>query len=125
MAFLARADGGELGLSGGIWQLGSSNLIGRQRLTDEVLYRDPTYENWTPPNHIRATWSHDGTRVVFANDQGQLKLLDSSGQEFLLADQLYEDYWVEGVALSWAPDDSWILAFDGYEEAWLVRVPPS
>lgn len=125
VAFPAREEGGEIGLSAGIWKLGTSDLIGRQRLTDEVRYRDPEYGYWIPPNHIQAAWSHDGTRVVFANHQGQLKLLDLSGEEALLADQLYENYWVEDVALSWAPDDRWILAFDVYEEAWLVRVPES
>jgi hypothetical protein len=123
VVFPSRNSDGVSGISGGIWQLGTETLAGRQQIAPEVVYQDPAWDVFFrgEAGIVHTDWSHDGTRVAFANAQGQVVILIKNGATQILTDEFPKDGW--GKALyRWSPDDRHLLVQYG-DHAWIVSVP--
>jgi Tol biopolymer transport system component len=69
-------DGTEQGwLAAGVWQLGTETLIGRERISDELVFAHPTETRLLQD----AAWSPDSSHVAFVNTAHQLVVIDTVG----------------------------------------------
>jgi hypothetical protein len=117
IVFPARQAEGSLGLAGGIFNPANTQLTGHEFISDQVLYTNPTEGSLVP-----AAWSNDGTRVVFGDSRGNLRLFNTNGTLQLLASNLPTEPWPKDVHYAWAPHDQNLLVQYG-AQAWIVSVP--
>lgn len=117
VVFPAKHADGALGLDGGIFNLADGTLVGRQFVSDGVIYANPAEGDLVP-----AAWSNDGTRVVFGDSQGNLTLVRIDGTPQVLATNLPHDGWPGNAHYAWSPDDRYLLVQSG-NRAWIVSVP--
>jgi len=121
-------DDGSLRFDGGLWQVGSTELKGRQ----VMFYGEPKEEqfpsSWAGSMYsasgvelgyssqirthpIPAFWSHDNGRVALINAEHQLVVVSLSGDVQVIGKSAVPDNWVYPV-LTWSDDDRFI-AVDG------------
>ena len=115
VAFPVRQADGALGLEGGILNFMAGTMIGRQFVSDRMLYANPAFGDLIP-----AAWSHGGTQVVFGDSHGNLTLLTGDGTARSLAIGLPQDSWPQQVHYLWSPDDRYLLVqYD--TQAWIAE----
>ena len=110
-------------MAGGLWQSGTETLVGRQQIAPEVIYRDPAWDVFFrgQAGIVRTDWAHDGTRVAFANAQGQVLVLNKNGTTQVLTNEFPKDGWSNAL-YRWSPDDRHLLV-QYSDRAWIVSVP--
>lgn len=138
VVFPSKNEDGSLSLSGGLWEVGSPDLINRQKLADETIYQDPTYRfrfGDETPSLLRVVWSHDETKVAVQTPTGKIYIFAVDGSSILLADNLTEDIrsnldeQMQYAEITWSPTDTHLLiTYAGYgfgdsEFLWLVTIP--
>ncbi len=117
VVFPAKQTDGTRGLVGGIFDPQAGTLMGREFISDHLLYANPGEGDLVP-----AAWSNDSTRVVFGDSQGNLTLLNVDGTTQPLASGLPTEGWPKDVHYSWSPDDQHLLVQYG-EQAWIATIP--
>jgi hypothetical protein len=125
VVFPSRDQNGSLGLDGGVWEVKTTNLYGQQRLMDGIIYRDPAEAlSFFEPSLVLVSWSHDGSKVVFANERGQLFVMGLNGEKVKLTDRLFDDFqdWNAYAYLSWSPDDTYLM-IEYAGDVWIVTIP--
>jgi hypothetical protein len=129
VVFPAANDDGSLRLDGGLWQVGTDQIIGRQvmanSLEQQFLVPQPIlqsaymysatgqelgFSGHAVVRTVPAIWSHDNTRIATINADHQLVVIDLQGEIQPIAqlndnqDWLYSQDWLFSV-VAWADDD--------------------
>jgi hypothetical protein len=119
VVFAAQDEENQLGLAGGLWQVGSTTLVGRWRISNQMVYQDPARDSffYAFPGPISIAWSHDNKYVAVSDRFGCVKLLSVDGAESILTDEMPTNR----VALRWSPDDRHLLVLTD-NRAWIVNI---
>ncbi len=130
LAFPSRAPDGSIRLEGGLWDLKSGQITGRQVLSNrlsEALELWPKFGSAYmisasgekiafsaraiyPP--LPAIWSHDGKRASTINADRQLVVIDLNGSAQVVAQvdtDLEESGWSFREVISWSEDDRYLI----------------
>ena len=122
VVFAAQDEENQLGLAGGLWQVGSTALVGQWPIPGQMVYQDPARDPLSLlfpgfPGSISIAWSHDDQYVAVSDGFGHVKLLGLDGAEHILTDEMSAN----GVELCWSPDDQQLLVSTDIG-AWIVDV---
>lgn len=103
----AKRPDGSTGMDGAIYNIAEKTLSERQFIARKIMYDYPELSDYTP-----VEWSHDGEKLVFLDQDGNLTLLSTNGEKVGLG----KDMLPEGIGLSstiyrfiWSPDDRWLI----------------
>ena len=130
VVFPAKGDDGSSRLDGGLWQLGTSQLLGRQlmanaldeKFVEPVVYfglqsvysvhgQELGFSSNAIMRPIPAVWSHDNTTVALIHSAHQLVVMNLNG-DVKVAGQLNDDQeWLYS-QITWSEDDK-TLDIDG------------
>ena len=135
VVFPAGNDDGSLRLDGGLWQMGTNQLIGKQIMANKLeeqffvplrmaltgyMYsatgQELAYSASAVTRIVPATWSHDNTRVATTNASHQLVVIDVQGKIQPVGQLNDNQEWLYS-EITWSDDDRFINV-DG--EAWAV-----
>jgi len=133
VVFPATNDDGSLRLDGGLWQVGSTDLKGRQIMLNGTPEEDYYPNNWTGSMYsatgvelgyssqtrfhpLPAFWSHDNKRVAAINADHQLVVISLAGDVKMVGKLEVTTEWVYPV-IKWSDDDK-VLDVDGVK--WTV-----
>ncbi|HEY9525464.1 MAG TPA: hypothetical protein VIR02_00200 [Anaerolineales bacterium] len=133
VVFPAGNDDGSLRLDGGVWQMGTNQLIGKQIMAKNLeeqffvplrmgltgyMYsatgQELAYSASAVTRIVPATWSHDNTRVATTNASHQLIVIDVQGNIQPVGQLNDNQEWLYS-EITWSHDDRFIDV-DG--EAW-------
>ena len=123
VVFPARDPNGNFGLDGGLWQVGTSELVGKQVMAIQIdeKFLNP-YKSFDTGSMYSATgkelgvssdtinrplpaaWSHDNTRVATINADHQLVVIDLNGNVQLIGQLADNQEWLYS-AVTWSNDD--------------------
>jgi len=118
VVFADRDEASQLGLAGGLWKVGSDTLVGKWRLSDQMVYRDPAFDTFLYPGPIPIAWSHTRESVAVSDQYGRVEILNLDGTQSILTTQMPD----EKLAMRWSPDDRHLLVEQG-NQAWIVDIP--
>jgi|GEM_PF-2543996 hypothetical protein len=128
--FPSKNNDGSLSLDGGLWQVGTTRLIGRQVMAHSLEetflnpYSSPDTAYMYSPSgqelgfsaatrirRLPAVWSHDNTRVAIVNPEHQLIVITLNG-DIQVVGELDDVYlWINTI-ITWSDDDK-VLDVDG------------
>lgn len=122
VVFPSRTATDELGLSVGVWQVGTKVLIGRIPFSNKLIINHAGWDAYLGRLSFGApVWSPDGQWVVFGDALGKLNLIGIDGTVKQLAADASGALWLD-VKLHWSPDDARLLVQHG-NRAWVVALP--
>jgi len=113
--FPSRRASGGLSLSGGVWQVGTSLMLGRHTISETLdsvpLPSGVDMERMGMSGVIPVAWSNDGTHVAWIDAQGRLVTQSIRGADRVLSEGLFTDfaYWISHGEISWSEDDATIV----------------
>jgi WD40 repeat protein len=135
VVFPAGNDDGSLRLDGGLWQVGTHQMIGKQIMANKLeeqffvpltiantgsMYsatgQELAYSARAVIRIVPATWSHDNTRVATINADHQLVIIDLQGETQTIAQLDEHQEWLYSV-IKWSKDDQSIVVDD---MTWIV-----
>jgi hypothetical protein len=135
VVFPAENDDGSLRLDGGLWQVGTHQMMGKQIMANKLgeqffvpltiantgsMYsatgQELAYSARAVIRIVPATWSHDNTRVATINADHQLVVIDVEGKIQPVGQLNDNQEWLYS-EITWSDDDRFIDV-DG--EAWIV-----
>jgi hypothetical protein len=127
VVFPVKNDDGSFRLEGGLWVVGTSQLLGRQTMTkglDDRFLEPVPYFSMQPfysftgeelgfsstaaGRLVPAVWSHDNLKIAMINADHKLIVIDAQGEIQTIA-QLHSDQdWVDS-EIQWSDDDQSIV----------------
>ena len=135
VVFPAGNEDGSLRLDGGLWQVGSHQMIGKQTMANKLeeqffvpstivntgsMYsatgQELAYSARAVIRIVPATWSHDNTRVATINANHQLVVIDLQGKIQPVAQLNDTQDWLYS-EITWSDDDQ-VIDVDGV--TWMV-----
>jgi WD40 repeat protein len=130
VVFPAANDDGSLRLDGGLWQVGTDQMVGKQimanRLDEQFFAPLPVantgymysatgqelgYSASAVIRAVPATWSHDNTRIATINVDHQLVVIDLQGEIQIITQLDDHQEWLYSV-IKWSDDDQYIVVDD-------------
>jgi len=128
VVFPAKDNDGKLRFDGALWQIGSTELIGRQTMfygiPDDNLYpgnwsgymysatgEELAYSAQTRSHPQVAFWSHDNDRVAIINERHELVTISLAGAAQVIGKLNVSNNWYYPV-ITWSEDDK-VLELDG------------
>jgi hypothetical protein len=138
IAFPAKNPDGTLRLDGGLWKVGSTELLGRQTLSpslqDNYLYPLPGNNsmympsgeyigegNPTTSHPLPAAWSYDGTHLATINAEHQLVIMTATGEIKVTTPIDSRQTWSNGL-YPWSHDNTRIATLSPAQELIVIDI---
>jgi hypothetical protein len=130
VVFPAANDDGSLRLDGGLWQVGTDQIIGKQPMATSLeekffapylspdtgyMYsatgRELGFSADTINRIVPAIWSHDNTRIVTINANRQLVVIHLNGDVHVIGQLNDNQEWLYSM-ITWSDDDTFLQVED-------------